>query len=169
MFCQQAKRSQPESDGHGENRRTKKPKNPRETSRRVSLPGNKVSCIGPIYDPGREQKMLSDVVEKDIFPNCKFINRAEEIDNVTRRSIAGIIAKRMNIDLDDKFPVWWSLHKKYVKAKLNRCRTDANSAMRKKYLGMKLCAHSLDCNAGCLCSSSSLTKVSRVAQERRGD
>jgi hypothetical protein len=146
------------------------PKRQTENAHRVSLQGNTVSCIGPIYDPERERKMLSDVVEKDIFPNCKFINRAEEIDDVTRRSIAGIIAKRMNIDLDEKFPPWWSRHKKFVKAKLNRCRTDANSAMRKKYLGMKLCAHSLDCNAGCLCSSSSLTtKVSRVAHERRGD
>jgi chorismate mutase len=99
---------------------------------------HRVSLTGPILDPAREQKMLQDIVEKDIFPNCKFINSSGQIDDTSRKSIAGKVAKKMNIPLDDQFQFWWSKQKKFIKTKINSSRTDANSAMRKRYLGMKL-------------------------------
>ena len=96
----------------------------------------RVSLTGPIMDPSRELKLLHDIVEKELFPHCKFINHGKELDNISRKSIAGLIAKKMNIPMDEYFPIWWSKQKKIVKTKMNSCRTDANSAMRKKYLGM---------------------------------
>jgi hypothetical protein len=96
----------------------------------------RISLTGPIMDPSRELKLLHDIVEKELFPHCKFINHGKELDDISRKSIAGLIAKKMNIPMDDNFPIWWSKQKKFVKTKMNSCRTDANSAMRKKYLGM---------------------------------
>ena len=95
-----------------------------------------VSATGPPLDPQTELRMIQQVVERDLFPNCKFINGSVDLDRISKHSICRHMAKKLNVPRDEYLQGWWTRVKNIVKSKLNQCRTDANSGLRKKYLGM---------------------------------
>jgi hypothetical protein len=96
----------------------------------------RVSGVGPPLDPQTELRMIQQVVERDLFPSCKFINGSVDLDNIAKKSICRHMAKKLNVPRDQYLQAWWTRVKNVVKSKLNQCRTDATSALRKKYLGM---------------------------------
>ena len=96
----------------------------------------KVCALGPPLGPQTELRMIQQVVERDLFPNCKFINGSVDLDRISKHSICRHMAKKLNVPRDQYLQGWWTRVKNIVKSKLNQCRTDANSALRKKYLGM---------------------------------
>jgi hypothetical protein len=96
---------------------------------------SRVSSTGPLFDSARELKNVLEIVETELFPHCKFVNCSKEIDDTGPKSISALIAQKLNIPRDENHSLWWSKFKKKVNSKVNSCRTDANSNLRKKVLG----------------------------------
>lgn len=48
----------------------------------------RVSGVGPPLDPQTELRMIQQVVERDLFPSCKFINGSVDLDNIAKNVFA---------------------------------------------------------------------------------
>ena len=98
----------------------------------------RISACGPPVDPATELRMIRQVVEKHLFPAVKFINGNVELDSIGKGSICRFMYQKLHIPKAIDRQEWWTRIKGVVKAKVNQCRTDATSSMRKKYSGKVL-------------------------------
>jgi hypothetical protein len=125
------KRSQETENGHSV---TTKPRK----KRTKIVP--RISETGPPIDPATELRMIRQVVERHLFPAVKFINGNVELDKIGKGGICRFMSQKLHIMFKTNIErqEWWTRIKGVVKAKINQCRTDATSSMRKKYSGTEI-------------------------------
>lgn len=92
-----------------------------------------------VIRPGKEQQvrewMVSNhVINKKIWPRCKFINGQEDLLYIPQRSIGWFLARECDVKECDRM-IWWERNKVLLNVKLRQKRNTATTALKAKFMG----------------------------------